>query len=141
VRDFLVTTYSKDDLKVFIARSEQTAKKHGWKSELTCISPPTTPQAFAQSQFQAPPTEYSIEERLGLQLLCSDSQEANALLGGLQMVQLNMKSGLSAKSPRDDNISGFGVLKTVFWPFVLASSLALRLTKATADVTGWAKVK
>lgn len=30
------------------------------------------------------------------------------------------------------------VFKFVLWPFILAVSLGLRLTKVTADVTGWA---
>ena len=33
---------------------------------------------------------------------------------------------------------GIGLGKTLVWPFVLAIALALRLTKVTADVLGWA---
>jgi hypothetical protein len=32
----------------------------------------------------------------------------------------------------------FAFFKFVFWPFLLALALALRLTKVTADVTDWA---
>jgi len=71
------------------------------------------------------------------------SLETTAILNSLE--QLDPKPSRSERLNAEDRLSPtvdrgwIGALKYVLWPFILAVSLALRLTKVTADVTGWAR--
>jgi hypothetical protein len=74
------------------------------------------------------------------------NRETRAILESLDRLtprHVRLVGGEWMRPEEDGNKSFFQVVGAIFkfvlWPFILAVSLGLRLTKVTADVTGWAK--
>jgi hypothetical protein len=123
----------------------------GPKSDALFITPLTPPQQGYQpynpsnpmSSFQTPIAQPPPPFAADLAYLRQISVSAKTVLKSLDHVAPPLPpqpEAPAAKPPEPGVIDLIGnLLRYVLWPFVLAVSLALRLTKVTADVTGWAR--
>jgi len=144
LQQFVATDYSVAELRERIQQSRELADANDWGTFLAAVKYGTSrPRRTVPGSKE--PIFYSPEQEIGF------AQEGHVYAGGVR-ARLTIRSmekvaaGLEPKAapfeepvPPDPADVAWGIAHVIFWPFFLSLALALRLTKTTAEVSGWVK--
>jgi hypothetical protein len=78
-----------------------------------------------------------LKQQMRYLLFCNVDNAGESIVSVLSSM-LDNKRLAEPLPPQSPDSTGYGIFRTIVWPFFAAIALALRLTKVTADVTDWA---
>lgn len=146
LREFLASDFSAEDLRHRIADSQKLADSEEWGRYLTwtytrvCI-PPRRTQPGSNRPIYYPPESEKVFAANSEQ--CASGFSARLTIHSMEKVLDSMSVKAVPVQKETPTPSAWSIFINLFhqilWPFALALALALRLTKVTADVTGWAR--
>jgi len=122
---------SDPDLLVLTNDTATDVRRNGWQSQLSCDPPRKITEPSALPELEPP---IMAETRM---YLCIQASFTSHILSTLDLMT-DIRAMQRPRPPPSPETTSFGLLRTVLWPLLLALAFALRLTKATSDITGWA---
>lgn len=142
---FLNNGYTNEQLSSYILGIEKTRDEQFLYDYIDMLifyasNPTSATEMFYLSMW---PLSRSFSSRIGKQPIIVHGESVGAyflIIRSMQKIYENRSNTQLQKISTTADLESFaiGFGKVVVWPFVLAIALALRITKVTADVLGWA---
>lgn len=143
VGQFLKTDYTAEQLANLAKESRALADAEGWGTYLAALRYSLSLPRRVDPQTKLPiiyPAEVETQIELN-RIIVESGGSARLTIRSMEKVAASM-TGPSASRENtvgpDADAVGWGIGYVIIWPFLLALALALRITKVTADVSGWA---